>query len=81
MTVSTVAQRFATHVAAVKKLMNFARDVLELAISSIRELVSSLENKSGKDHACRSAARTLQIIEGIGGNDSLRPFRARGRAT
>ena len=69
----SVVESFRQHVTSVEKLMNFDRDVLEFAVSSLRELKTKLTRHHKLDNPELTAERTLQILEGIREHDSLRP--------
>jgi len=68
----SVVESFRQHVTSVEKLMNFDRDVLEFAVSSLRELKKKLTRHHKLDNPELTAERTLQILEGIREHDSLR---------
>lgn len=69
----SVIEVFETHVSSVEKLMNFDRDVLAIAISSIEELQRRLKHHHKLDNPALTAERTLDVLRGLRKNDSLRP--------
>jgi hypothetical protein len=68
----SVVENFRGHVKSVDRLMNFDRDVLDLAIKDISALKLRLEKHHQLDNPLLTAARTLEILEGYRKNDSLR---------
>ena len=69
----TVAETFQEHVRSVDKLMNFDRDVLEVAIDGIATLQTRLQKHHGLDNPQLTAERTLHMLRGFREHDSLRP--------
>lgn len=67
-----VTGRFKAHVQSVELLMNFDRDVLDVAISALKDLKGRL-NALGIDNPRLTAENTLVALQGIRENDSLRP--------
>lgn len=53
--------------------MEFDREVLDIAITNVRELCDKLVRHHKLDNPQLTAQRTLQILEGIREHDSLRP--------
>lgn len=68
---STVST-FKNNIESVEKLINFDREVLDIAISSLEELHDSLLNKQKITNDHLNGKRTLDIINGIRSNDSLK---------
>jgi len=69
----TVAETFQGHILSVNKLMNFDRDVLDLAIDGIATLQTRLQKHHGLDNPQLTAERTLHMLRGFREHDSLRP--------
>jgi hypothetical protein len=65
-------ETFKTNIESVEKLINFDREVLDIAITSIEELHESLLNKQKITNDQLNGKRTLDIIKGIRTNDSLK---------
>lgn len=65
-------ESFEKNLESVRKLMNFDRDVQDMAITSIEELHENLVNKQGITNEQLNGRRTLDILKGIRENDSLR---------
>lgn len=63
---------FSDNVAGVHKLMHFDRDVLDMAISGIRELSVRLKHHHQLDNPQLTAENALRSLENIRSNDSLR---------
>jgi len=63
---------FKNNIESVKKLINFDREVLDLAIGSIEELHDLLLNNQKITNEQLNGKRTLDIISGIRTNDSLK---------
>jgi len=68
---STV-QTFKNNIESVKKLINFDREVLDIAITSIEDLHNSLLKSQNITNEQLNGKRTLDIIKGIRTNDSLK---------
>ena len=66
-------ETFESNLQSVHKLMNFDRDVQDLAITQIKELHDNLVNFHKITNDQLNGKRTLDILEGIRENDSLRP--------
>jgi len=66
-----ITKRFEEHVASVRLLLNFDRDVLDLAISNLRELSEKLKKHHKMDNPHLSVDSTLRVIENIHQNESL----------
>ena len=69
---ASVVTAFEAHVASVRKLMHFDRDVLKLAIEHIRSLRDTLKRHHALDNPHLTADNTLQMLEGFHKHDSLR---------
>jgi hypothetical protein len=67
-----VEAKFIEHVDSVRKLMNFDKDVLDHAITNIKELEEKLKAHHKLDNPHLTAKRTLEILEGYREHDSLR---------
>lgn len=63
---------FREHVRSVERLMNFDRDVLDFALDALRELKNRLETHHHLDNPHLTAARTIEMLQGIRDHDSLR---------
>jgi len=70
---TTVLEIFDQHVQSVRRLMNFDRDVLEITIDHLRALRDELTKHHKLGNPRLTAERTLETIQGIRENDSLRP--------
>ncbi len=68
---STVST-FKNNIESVEKLINFDREVLDIAIGAINVLHSALLNKQGITNDKLNGKRTLDILSGIRTNDSLK---------
>lgn len=66
-------ESFERNLESVQKLMNFDRDVQDMAITHIEELHSSLVNGQKITNEQINGKRTLDMLKGIRENDSLRP--------
>lgn len=64
---------FKGHIEAVERLMNFDRDVLDIAITQLSDLRDRLKQHHKLDNPQLTAERTLEILRGIRQHDSLRP--------
>ncbi len=69
---NTLVEGFSGNVAGVHKLMHFDRDVLDIAITNIRDLSEKLKQHHHLDNPHLSAINTLKVLEGIREHDSLR---------
>src|ERR1043166_3445495 len=63
---------FKANLDSVVSLINFDREVQDYAISRVQELHTRLK-KGGIDNARLNAERTVEILQNIRRNDSLRP--------
>jgi hypothetical protein len=63
---------FKRNIESVKKLINFDREVLDLAIEPIKELHETLMSKRGITNDQLNGKRTLDILNSIRTNDSLK---------
>ena len=68
----SVSEKFAKNVSSVQELVNFDRVVLEFAIEQVRGLDERLERANIKKAQLR-AVRTIQHLENVRKNNSLRP--------
>ncbi len=64
---------FKRNLESVQKLMNFDRDVQDMAINYIEKLHNSLVNVQNITNEQINGKRTLDLLKGIRENDSLRP--------
>jgi hypothetical protein len=64
---------FSDNVAGVHKLINFDRDVLDMAITSMQDLSERLKHHHMLDNPHLTADSTLTLFKQIRTNDSLRP--------
>jgi len=71
--IKTLEKSFSENVAGVHKLINFDRDVLDMAITSIQNLSERLKYHHKLDNPHLSANTTLTSLRNIRSNDSLRP--------
>jgi hypothetical protein len=69
----TITKRFEEHVASVRMLLNFDRDVLDFATRNLRELGEKLKKHHKMDNPYLSVDNTLHVIENIRQNESLHP--------
>ena len=69
----TLEKAFSDNVAGVHKLMNFDRDVLDMAITNIQDLSERLKHHHKLDNPHLTADSTLTLLKQIRENDSLRP--------
>lgn len=69
----TLVSGFEDNVKGVHKLIEFDRDVLEIAITGVRDLSEKLKRHHQLDNPHLSAEKTLSLLQGIRKNDSLRP--------
>jgi hypothetical protein len=69
---ASIVASFENHIDSIKKLMNFDRDVLDLAINNIRNLRDTLADKHGITNPQLAAVNTLLTLERIREHDSLR---------
>jgi hypothetical protein len=67
-----IESTFSEHVHSVKKLMNFDRIVVDLAIKNINELHDTLKQQ-GLENSRLNAERTLTMFRNFHRDDSLRP--------
>ena len=68
----TVAGRFDEHIVSVNRLIGFDRDVLDHAITNLRDLSDKLKKHHKLDNPHLSVDNTLKQIENIREHDSLR---------
>lgn len=64
-----IVQNFQMHIASVEKLMNFDHEVLEVAITSLREWRSQVRDNPKLQ---RSAEHRIKLLDNIRLNDSLK---------
>lgn len=69
----TLETAFSGNIAGVHKLMNFDRDVLDLAITNIHDLSERLKHHHKLDNPHLTADNTLALLKQIRENGSLRP--------
>jgi hypothetical protein len=67
-----IVQNFHMHIASIEKLMNFDHEVLDLAITSLRDVRDKLAQHPEHGNLKQSADRKLKLLENIRHNDSLR---------
>jgi hypothetical protein len=65
-------QEFAQHQIAVRRLVNFDRDILDFVVGSLREHVDRQKN-SGRANPEQSGENLLRVLEPVRTNSSLRP--------
>ncbi len=68
-----IKRTFSDNVEAVDKLINFDRDIQDLAIQQIQELSDKLKKAKNITNEQLNGERTLQMLRQIRENDSLRP--------
>jgi hypothetical protein len=69
---NSAVNTFKSNIASVEKLINFDREVLKIAIESIEELHESLLTKQKITNEHLNGKRTLDILNTIHSNDSLK---------
>ena len=69
---NTAVSTFKNNIASVEKLINFDLEVIGMAIESIEELHTSLVNKLNITNEHLNGKRTLDILNTIHSNDSLK---------
>ena len=68
----TTVKTFKNNIESVEKLINFDREVLNIAIDSIEDLHDLLVNREKITNDHMNGKRTLDILNGIRKNDSLK---------
>ena len=69
---NSAVNTFKENISSVEKLINFDREVLDIAINSIEDLHSSLLNEQNITNEHLNGKRTLDILNGIRSNESLK---------
>ncbi len=68
----SISKTFKKHIESVESLINFDREVLDIAIESIESLHQKLVTTQRIDNDQLNGKRTLDILRGIRENDSLK---------
>lgn len=67
-----VVRTFSSNVAAVQKLVNFDRDILDIAIDQLKDLSRRLRERQKIENPHLNGEALLQFLSGVRVNDSLR---------
>jgi hypothetical protein len=69
---TSITERFEENIRSVDKLIHFDREILDIAISSIRKLRDNLVKKHKISYGPENGTGTLELLENVRGNDSLK---------
>jgi hypothetical protein len=69
---NSVVLTFKNNIKSVEKLINFDRDVIEIAINGIQKLHNNLTTEQGISNEQLNGKRTLDLLKGFRSHDSLK---------
>ena len=68
----TITDNFKKNIESVERLINFDRDVLDMALSQVQELHNDLVTSQGITNEQLNGKRTIDLLQNIRTNDSLK---------